>query len=210
MLNQPMLQIGLWQPSPRSFVTLNAEIQSNQVVLRQTTHAHTELHKSTVDFFRGQAQAEQLMTPGIVVNHQSVANKAPAIAYKDARLANLLAPMHHRGNGDLRGLATLHIFQQLHDICWREEMCSHDLVRAACSRCNLVNAEERCIAAQEGGRFADLVELAKDILLDVHRLKDSLHNQITISDVLHVYCAAHVSQILLFLLIRQSAGTLEI
>ena len=99
-------------------------------------------------------------------------------------LADFLADRHCSGQNIRRGFVAAHNFKQLHDIGWREEMHANHILRTRCACGDFVDIKIGCIRRQYRTRFADGVQLAKYLFLDVHALVDRFDNQIAVGQII--------------------------
>ena len=113
---------------------------------------------------------QRIGLPRIGVEH-AVAHETVADTDQHAHLVDRLGQLHDRRDGLLVGLRSADVLHQLHDVGRREEVGADHLLRPLGGGGDLVHIQRRGVARQDRALLADRVELAEDLLLDIHLLE---------------------------------------
>ncbi len=82
-----------------------------------------------------------------------------------------------------RGLGAAHDFEQPHDVGRREEVHADDAFGARRARGDFIDIEVAGVRREDGAGLGDAVELAENLLLDVHVLEHRFDDQIGILQI---------------------------
>ena len=159
-----------------------ADVEADQIAESQRAHRMigTELHGS-VDAFDG-GDALGVDADGLVDHRDqdTVDNEAGGFLDMDRNLAHLLGDLNNLVNRLGGGVLAGDDFDQLHDGGRIEEMHADNRMLHAVG--NLGDRERGGVGAENHTGLAELVELSKDVLLDLHILSDGLEDKVNIGN----------------------------
>ena len=94
----------------------------------------------------------------------------------------LRAKRHRGGDHVLRRLLAAHRLEQLHHVGRAEEVQADHVLGALGHRGDLVDVERRGVGGEDRARLADRVELAEDVLLELHVLEHRLDHDVLVGE----------------------------
>mmetsp|Transcript_47463 Transcript_47463/g.141734 ORF Transcript_47463/g.141734 Transcript_47463/m.141734 type:complete len:251 (+) Transcript_47463:742-1494(+) len=148
------------------------------------SHRHAHFQRRGIDGFHVRALLEEHLRLRRVGRHHAVAHKAVAIANQHGLLADELAHGHAGGERPVAGLCGADVLQELHDVGRGEEVAAHDAGRVLQHRGDLVDVQAAGVRPEEGVRPAVLLQVAEDLLLELHDLGHGLNDRIDVRQVL--------------------------
>ena len=167
-------------------IAVPADVDAGEVGHLERPHRHAELDMDLVDLLGRRAFEQQLGRLDLARHQHAVADEAVADAGDDRDLLDLLGELHRGDQHVGRGLRAAHHLEQLHHVGRREEVQAEHVLRPRGRGRDLVDVEIGGVGGEDRARLGDLVELAENLLLDLHILEHGLDDQVAIGEVLEL------------------------
>src|SRR5580658_4541317 len=157
-----------------------ADIESCEIANRERTHGHAEIIHRGIDGFDTRAFFQKKNGLADIRMKHAVADKAAAVPYEDADLADFLRELHAAGNDFFVAGFAANDFEEAHHVGRAEEMRADHGLRTCGRGSNLVDVERGRVASEDGARLADAIEFSEDFFLERHAFEDGFNHQIGI------------------------------
>ncbi len=164
-------------------IAVPADVDARQVAHLEGAHRHAEIDMDLVDLLRRGAFHQQLHRLDLARHQHAVADEAVADARDHRDLPDLLRQRHDGREHVVGGLRAADDLEQLHHVRGREEVHAEHVARPRDARGDLVDVEVGGVGGEDRAGFGDPVELAEDLLLDVHALIDRLDDQVAVGQL---------------------------
>src|SRR6266487_1082121 len=184
---------GLFELIEQHISNVDCGIQPNEVGQREWPHGVARpQHHADVDILFGR---ESLLKHTNRIEHvwyeQVIDDKASSVLAHNHALSQALTHLTHGFEGLIRGGEGTHELDQLHSRHRIEEVHAQHVAWPLCGCRHLNDGNRARVACQDSVWWADLIELRKQLLLEVQVLDGCFNHQVAVGEVFQLRRPSH-------------------